>query len=157
MLFRSERSSVPDYERKVISARIVGVGDPLSEESSRRALGLRIVNLGLGYSAVSPNVVEQLVAMYNANITPVVSSLGSIGSSDLGQCAQLCATAIGVGEVWVRGERMSASEGLASIGRQPVDLGAKDALGLFNSGAVTQTRAIEYVEALRNEIGRAHV
>ena len=55
-----ERSSVPDYERKVISARIVGVGDPLSEESCRRALGLRIVNLGLGYSAVSPNVVEQL-------------------------------------------------------------------------------------------------
>ena len=152
-----ERSSVPDYERKVISARIVGVGDPLSEESCRRALGLRIVNLGLGYSAVSPNVVEQLVAIYNANITPVVSSLGSIGSSDLGQCAQLCATAIGVGEVWVRGVRISASEGLASIGRQPVDLGAKDALGLFNSGAVTQARAIEYVEALRNVLDAATI
>ena len=144
-----ERDSVPEFEKSVISARIIGIGDPLEEAVCRRALGLRIVNICHGRSAVSPHVVEQLLAMYNAGVTPVVASLGSIGSSDLGQCSQLCATVAGIGEVWHHGKRVSAIDGLASIGRKPVELGAKDALGLFSSGAVTQAVAIDYLASLR--------
>ena len=143
------RESTADYERSAISARIVGIGEALDESTCRRALGLRIVNMCHGHSAVSRHVVDQLLAMFQHHVTPVVASLGSIGSSDIGQGAQLCAAAIGVGDVWVRGVRTSAVEGLASIGRSPVELGAKDALGLFSCGAVTQSVAIDYLEALR--------
>ena len=152
-----ERDSVPDFEKSVISARIVGVGDPLAEHVARRALGLRIVNICHGRSAVSPRVVEVLLAMYNSRVTPVVASLGSIGSSDLGQCSQLCATVVGVGNVWVDGRQVSALDGLASIGREPVTLGAKDALGLFNSGAVTQALAVEYVADVRTVMTAATI
>ncbi|MFM9137956.1 MAG: aromatic amino acid lyase, partial [Actinomycetota bacterium] len=87
-----ERGSVADYERSTLIGRIVGVGGAMDEATARRALALRIVNLAHGASGVSPHVVEQLVAMYNAGITPVVARIGSIGSSDLPECAQLCAT-----------------------------------------------------------------
>lgn len=154
---RIDRGSVPEFEKSVISARIVGIGEPLTERVSRRALGLRIVNICHGRSAVSPHVVEQLLTMYNGHVSPVVASLGSIGSSDLGQCSQLCATVAGVGEVWVGGKQVSAIDGLASIGRTPVDLAAKDALGLFNSGAVTQAVAVEYIASVRTVVSAAAI
>jgi histidine ammonia-lyase len=140
-----ERESVAAFELSVLSGRIIGIGEPLAIAVCRRALALRIVNICHGYSAISMHVVDQLVAMYNGSVTPVVASYGSVGSSDLGQCAQLCAAAIGVGEVWVEGVRVSATEGLRQIGLEPVELAAKDALGLLNSGAVTQAIAMHIV------------
>ena len=147
-----ERASVADYERLTLIGRIVGVGGALDETTSRRALALRIVNLTHGTSGVSPHVVEQLVSMYNAGLNPVVARLGSIGSSDLPECAQLCATALGVGEVWCDGVVVSASEGLKIRGLAPVELGTKDALGLFNAGSVTLSRAVAVAHRLSTTV-----
>lgn len=152
-----ERESVADFERSTIIGRIVGVGGPLDEKSARRALGLRIINLAHGASGVSPHVVEQLLAMYNSGVTPVVARIGSIGSSDLPECAQLCATALGVGEVWLDGAIVPATVGLERIGRRPVDLGPKDALGLFNAGSVTLSRAVDVANRLSLTIRAAIV
>jgi histidine ammonia-lyase len=128
-----ERGSTADFERSVIEGRMIGIGEPLPDSVSRRALGIRIANLCNGNSAVSPHVVEQLVEMYNKGLTPVVASLGSVGSSDLGQCAQLCAAAFSA---------------LSAANLQPVELAAKDALGLLNSGSVTQSAAVEVIAEL---------
>jgi len=147
-----ERASVADYERSTLVGRIVGVGGAMDEATARRALALRIVNLAHGASGVSPHVVEQLVAMYNAGITPVVARIGSIGSSDLPECAQLCATALGVGEVWCDGDVVPAAEGLKLRGLVPVELAAKDALGLFNAGSVTLSRAVEVAHRLSRTV-----
>lgn len=143
-----ERGSTADFERSVIEGRMIGIGEPLPDSVSRRALGIRIANLCNGNSAVSPHVVEQLVEMYNKGLTPVVASLGSVGSSDLGQCAQLCAAALGIGEVSFRGTRVSAFSALSAANLQPVELAAKDALGLLNSGSVTQSAAVEVIADL---------
>jgi histidine ammonia-lyase len=143
-----ERSSTAEFERSVLEGRMIGVGNPLPEDVSRRALGIRIVNLCNGHSAVSPHVVEQLVEMYNRGLTPIVASQGSVGSSDLGQCAQLCATALGIGDVWYQGARTAALSALGAVKLQPIELAAKDALGLLNSGAVTQSAAVGAAEEL---------
>jgi histidine ammonia-lyase len=143
-----ERGSTADFERSVIEGRMIGIGEPLPDSVSRRALGIRITNLCNGNSAVSPHVVEQLVEMYNKGLTPVVASLGSVGSSDLGQCAQLCAAALGIGDVSFRGTRVSAFSALSAANLQPVELAAKDALGLLNSGSVTQSAAVEVIAEL---------
>ena len=143
-----ERGSTADFERSVIEGRMIGIGEPLPDSVSRRALGIRIANLCNGNSAVSPHVVEQLVEMYNKGLTPVVASLGSVGSSDLGQCAQLCAAALGIGDVSFRGTRVSAFSALSAANLQPVQLAAKDALGLLNSGSVTQSAAVEVIADL---------
>ena len=143
-----ERGSTADFERSVIEGRMIGIGEPLPDSASRRALGIRIANLCNGNSAVSPHVVEQLVEMYNKGLTPVVASLGSVGSSDLGQCAQLCAAAMGIGDVSFWGTRVSAFSALSAANLQPVELAAKDALGLLNSGSVTQSAAVEVIAEL---------
>ena len=143
-----ERGSTADFERSVIEGRMIGIGEPLPDSVSRRALGIRIANLCNGNSAVSPHVVEQLVEMYNRGLTPVVASLGSVGSSDLGQCAQLCATALGIGEVSFQGVRISALSALNAVNLQPVELAAKDGLGLSSAGSMTQSVAIAVVEEL---------
>ena len=144
-----ERGSTADFERSVIEGRMIGIGEPLADSVSRRALGIRIANLCNGNSAVSPHVVEQLAEMYNKGLTPIVASHGSVGSSDLGQCAQLCAAALGIGDVLFRGARVSALSALSTVNLQPVELAAKDALGLLNSGSVTQSVAIAVVEELQ--------
>lgn len=143
-----ERADVADFERSTLAGRIVGVGGPLDESTSRRALGLRIVNLAHGASGVSAHVVEHLLAMYNARVTPVISRVGSVGSSDLPECAEMCATALGIGRVWIDGEIVDATVGLEHLGRRPVELAAKDALGLFNAGSVTLSRAVGVAHAL---------
>lgn len=143
-----ERGSTADFERSVLEGRMIGVGEPLPDAVSRRALAIRIANLCLGNSAVSPHVVEQLVGMYNKGLTPVIASHGSVGSSDLGQCAQLCAAALGIGEVSFQGIRTSALSALRAVNMQPVELAAKDALGLLNSGSVTQSAAVEVIAQL---------
>ena len=58
-----ERGSTADFERSVIEGRMIGIGEPLADSVSRRALGIRVANLCNGNSAVSPHVVEQLVEM----------------------------------------------------------------------------------------------
>jgi histidine ammonia-lyase len=79
-------------------------------------------------------------------LTPVVASLGSVGSSDLGQCAQLCAAALGIGEVSFQGVRTSALSALNAVNLQPVQLAAKDGLGLLSAGSMTQSVAIAVIE-----------
>lgn len=143
-----QRGATADFERSVIEGRMIGIGKPLSDSVSRRALAIRIANLCNGNSAVSPHVVEQLAEMYNKGLTPIVASHGSVGSSDLGQCAQLCAAALGVGDVSYLGARISALTALNAVNLQPVELAAKDALGLLNSGSVTQSAAVEVIAEL---------
>lgn len=60
-----ERGSTADFERSVIEGRMIGIGEPLPDSVSRRALAIRIANLCNGNSAVSPHVVDQLAEMYN--------------------------------------------------------------------------------------------
>lgn len=143
-----ERGSTADFERSVIEGRMIGIGEPLPDSVSRRALAIRIANLCNGNSAVSPHVVNQLAEMYNKGLTPIVASHGSVGSSDLGQCAQLCAAALGIGDVSFRGARVSALSALSAANLQPVELAAKDGLGLLNSGSVTQSAAVEVIAEL---------
>lgn len=143
-----KRSQIADFERSVLEGRMIGIGNLLPESVSRRAFGIRIANLCLGRSAVSPHVVEQLVEMYNRGLTPILTAQGSVGSSDLGQCAQMCATALGIGEVFYQGNRSSALSALAAVNLQPIELAAKDALGLLNSGSVTQSIAVTATEEL---------
>jgi histidine ammonia-lyase len=137
-------------ERRTLLGRVVAIGGPMPRAVARRALGLRLANLALGTSGVSPHVVDALLALYNRGVTPVVSGLGSIGASDLGPCAQMAAVALGVGDAWLGDDApIPAADALARCGLAPVELAAKDALGLFNAGSVTLARAVELAATLR--------
>ena len=86
---------------------------------------LRARTLAMGYSGVRPVVVETIVALLNAGITPTVPEHGSLGASgDLAPLAHVALALIGEGDVRRRP--------LAAAGIAPITLQAKEGLALIN-------------------------
>ena len=75
-----------------------------------------------GYSGIRPEVVERLVAILNAGITPYVPSYGSLGASgDLAPLSHATLLLIGEGQVvGDDGSPQPAGPVLASAGIEPI-------------------------------------
>ncbi|MBW7455960.1 aromatic amino acid lyase, partial [Paenibacillus sepulcri] len=65
----------------LIRSHACGIGPPLTEEAVRATMLLRVNALSLGYSGIRPGVVQLLVDMLNAGVTPVIPEQGSLGAS----------------------------------------------------------------------------
>jgi histidine ammonia-lyase len=122
-----------ELQRALLLSHAAGMGDPVEREVVRAMMFLRARTLARGYSGVSLGVVEQIVALLNADVYPVVPEHGSLGASgDLAPLAHVGIVLIGEGLVHTATGTESARETLQRIGRQPVELGAKDGLALIN-------------------------
>ncbi|MBV0901520.1 histidine ammonia-lyase [Haloarcula salina] len=134
---------IPADELEALQANLLrshaaGVGRELTREEVRAATVARANTLAKGYSGVREAVVDLLVAMLNAGVTPVVPSRGSLGASgDLAPLAHLSLVCIGEGEADVDGERLDGADALAAAGLEPVTLRAKEGLALVNGTQVT--------------------
>lgn len=125
-------------QRNLLRSHAVGVGEPLPRDVVRALLALRAHTLALGHSAVTPRLLDALVAMLGAGVIPVVPRQGSVGASgDLAPLAHLALPLIGEGEAWVDGQRMSGAQALERVGLSPIVLGAKEGLALINGTQVT--------------------
>ena len=128
----------------LLRSHAVGVGEPLAERVVRLVLLLKTASLARGYSGVRQEVVDALLALYNHGITPVIPCQGSVGASgDLAPLAHLSLPLIGEGEVFLRGERLSAAAALAQARLQPLQLRAKEGLALINGTQVSTALALE--------------
>ena len=149
---RIERADVAQLQVNLVRSHSVGVGAPLPLDVVRGMMLLRADSLSRGHSGVRPEVVERLVALLNARITPVVPEQGSVGASgDLAPLAHLASTLIGEGEVVdAEGIRRPAAEALAAAGLPPLTLEAKEGLALINgTQAMTATGALAWCDADR--------
>lgn len=130
---RIDESQVRQLQRNLILSHSVGVGEPFPTEVVRAMLLLRAQSLSHGASGVRPVVLEQLAALLNAKIHPVIPSQGSVGASgDLAPLAHMALAMIGEGEVEVGGEVKPAGEALAAAGIEKLVLEAKEGLALIN-------------------------
>src|SRR6185503_18277886 len=96
--------------------------------------------LARGASGCQPAIVDTLIAMLNAGVTPVVPSQGSCGSSgDLAPLSHLGLVIMEgpAGEAWLDGVRVSATEAMARKGIPRLTLGAKDGLAITNGAQAT--------------------
>ncbi len=117
----------------LIRSHAAGVGDPLPEDVVRAMMLVLAASLSRGYSGVRPMVVEQIITLLNAGITPLVPESGSVGASgDLAPLSHTVLAMIGEGEVFYQGHRRSAAEVLREQGIQPITLVAKEGLALIN-------------------------
>ena len=141
----------------LIRSHAAGVGPILPVAETRAMMLLRANALAKGVSGCRPVLVETLLQMLNADITPMVPSQGSCGSSgDLAPLAHLgLVLADGDhGRVRFKGEEMSAAEGMAAAGIGRLQMEAKDGLAITNGaqlttaiGALALHDAISLVEA----------
>lgn len=146
--FRLSKAEIEAFQVQMIRGRCIGVGEPFPEPVARTMLLCRLIGLAQGGSGLSPKVLDLIVALYNAGLTPVIPGRGSIGGGDLGLCAHLGAAIIGEGEIFVDGIRRPAREALATAGLEPAILGPKDGLAILNSSAVSCGHATTVLASL---------
>ena len=78
--YRLSRPEIEAFQVQIIRGRCIGVGEPFPEPVARLMLLCRLVGLAQGGSGISPPVLDLMLAMFNAGITPVVPGRGSIGA-----------------------------------------------------------------------------
>jgi histidine ammonia-lyase len=109
---RVEASELRELQANLIRSHAAGVGDPLPRKIVRSMIVILAASLTRARSGVRPELVESLIAMLNAGLTPVVPESGSVGASgDLAPLAHVALALIGEGEVF-------DAEGVPHAGRR---------------------------------------
>jgi histidine ammonia-lyase len=130
---RIPEASIRDLQRNLVRSHACGVGPDLGVAEVRAMMLLRAQVVALGYSGVRAEVVDLLVAMLNAGVTPRVPAQGSVGASgDLAPLAHLALALIGEGEVLAPGGHEESADALSRAGLVPLELAAKEGLALIN-------------------------
>lgn len=130
---RVDPEQVRDVQRNLIRSHSAGVGEPLPEDAVRGMMLLTAASLARGHSGVRPVVVETLIAVLNAGLTPVVPSRGSVGASgDLAPLSHVALALIGEGTLTRFGTPTPAIIALETNGIAPLTLEAKEGLALIN-------------------------
>lgn len=144
----SEVSISREMTRKVqenlILSHCSGVGDEFPVEICRAMMLLRANSLSKGFSGVRPEIIENLIALLNAGVTPIIYKQGSVGASgDLVPLAHMALILTGKGKARKDEKLITGEEGLKVAGIAPMELEAKEALALVNG-----TQAMSSVCAL---------
>ncbi len=150
------RNRISDDQLRELQVRLVrshqtGIGKPLEDDVVRLILILKAASLARGASGVRAEIVDRLIEMTNAGVLPVIPEKGSVGASgDLAPLAHMSAALIGEGTVRVAGEVMTAADGLAKAGLEPIRLQAKEGLALLNGTQVSTALALKGLFAIED-------
>lgn len=140
---RIDRDDLETLQRNIVLSHAAGVGEPMPIAAVRLMMALKLSSLAQGASGVTRATVARLEAFLAEGLTPVIPSQGSVGASgDLAPLAHLTATMIGVGEIFVAGERIPAEVALARAGLAPLTLGPKEGLALLNGTQFSTATAL---------------
>lgn len=133
-------------QRNLVLSHSAGTGPLMSQDCIRIILLLKINGLLQGFSGVRWEVIEALVNLYNAGITPCIPAKGSVGASgDLAPLAHLACALIGEGDVIYQGKRIKAIEALQVIKQPPLVLAPKEGLALLNGTQVSTAYAVRAI------------
>jgi histidine ammonia-lyase len=143
-IFSNKPISIQDSQklnRNLILSHAIGFGDLLPREIIRAAILIRANTLAKGFSGVQLNIIETLISMLNADLTPLVKSQGSLGSSgDLCMLSQLALVFTKdkndleeeSGKAWLNDALLSGKKAMQKAGIQRIELGAKEGLAIIN-------------------------
>ncbi|MDB5878792.1 MAG: histidine ammonia-lyase, partial [Variovorax sp.] len=133
-----------ELQRNLVLSHSVGTGAPLDAAVVRLVLATKAVSLARGHSGVRPELVDALLALFNAGIVPRIPAKGSVGASgDLAPLAHLACVLIGEGAAFtVDGTEITGAEAMRQIGLEPFVLGPKEGLALLNGTQVSTALAL---------------
>ncbi|MEP6723002.1 MAG: histidine ammonia-lyase [Variovorax sp.] len=133
-----------ELQRNLVLSHSVGTGEALDAAVVRLVLATKAVSLARGHSGVRPALVDALLTLFNAGVTPSIPCKGSVGASgDLAPLAHLACVLIGEGEATTAdGQRVSGAEAMRLAGLAPFVLGPKEGLALLNGTQVSTALAL---------------
>lgn len=128
-----DREQLASLQRNLVMSHACSVGERVPSEIVRLMLLLKIQSLSYGNSGVQVATVQRLVDFYNNDVLPRVCTQGSLGASgDLAPLACLSLPLLGLGDVDFKGVTRPASDVLAEMGWEPIELQSKEGLALLN-------------------------
>ena len=144
----------------LLRSHAAGLGDPLPVRAVRATMALRANVLAKGFSGISVDTLDALIALLNHRVHPRVPSRGSVGASgDLAPLAHLALVLIGEGEAFDERSTesfgsISGAEALTRAGLRPIRLGPKEGLALIN-GTQPSTAVLALALAGAEQVARA--
>lgn len=155
---RIEPGDLEQLQLNLIRSHAAGVGEALPTDVVRAMMLVLAASLARGHSGVRPEVVEQILAVLDAGITPIVPESGSVGASgDLAPLSHVVLVMIGEGEAVLDGQRMPGGEALGRKGLAPLRLVAKEGLALINGTHLMTGRFALIAQDLRRVVNAALV
>src|SRR5262249_11924000 len=137
-------------QQNLLRSHAVGMGALLPLGIARLALALRIQALVKGYSGVTAELIDALVALYNRGVIPAIPEQGSVGASgDWAPLAHLALVLIGEGHAFVttpgrdthasgkKPKLLSGRAALKKVHLPPYPLQAKEGLSLINGTQIS--------------------
>uniref|UniRef100_A0AAY4BD52 Histidine ammonia-lyase n=1 Tax=Denticeps clupeoides TaxID=299321 RepID=A0AAY4BD52_9TELE len=145
---RIPNDQLKELQDNVIRSHSAGVGAPLSPERTRMLLALRINVLAKGFSGVSMETLNAIVAAFNASCLSWVPEQGTVGASgDLAPLAHLVLGLMGEGVMWSpQSGWADARAVLEGHGLTPLILKPKEGLALINGTQMITALGVEAVE-----------
>ncbi|CAF1219754.1 unnamed protein product, partial [Didymodactylos carnosus] len=137
-----------DLQTRLITSHCAGVGEPLSIERARMMFALRINILAKGYSGISRETLEKIIAAFNKSCIPEIPQQGTVGASgDLAPLAHLAAGLMGTGRMWSPQTGWSTAEDvLTRNGLSKVVYKPKEGLAMINGTQFITALGAEAVE-----------
>lgn len=133
-------------QRNLVLSHACGTGDEVPAEIVRLMLLLKIQNLSYGYSGVSLDTVEFLIALFNNDVLPVIYQQGSLGASgDLAPLAHLSLPLLGQGKVRINGEVQESAKAVKALKLKEVNLQSKEGLALLNGTQFSTAYALHAI------------
>ncbi|MDG1708173.1 MAG: aromatic amino acid lyase, partial [Emcibacteraceae bacterium] len=137
------QTSIPEEQLELLQTNLVlshstGVGRPIADDVVRLIYTLKVSSLAQGYSGIRASTIETFLKFINAGLIAEIPRKGSVGASgDLAPLAHMTAAIMGEGFVRLKGERMTAKEGLDKCGLTPLLLSSKEGLAFLNGTQVS--------------------
>ena len=153
-----DQNDIKQLQLNLVRSHAAGIGSPFNIGIVRVVMALKILTWSKGYSGVRPKLVNQLIAMLNKDIIPLIPSLGSVGASgDLAPLSHLACAMIGEGDVVYNGKTLHSKKALYSEKLKPVDLYAKEGLSLINGTQVSTALGVKALLEARNLLYSADI
>jgi histidine ammonia-lyase len=149
-----ERRVAPGERRthslSLLRSHAGGAGAPLPATLVRAAMATRANQIAAGGAGVAAELLAALVGALNAGLSPFTRELGSLGTGDLTNLADIGLCLLGEGEMWRGDELVDAAEAMRDAGVAPARLGPRDGLAFMSSNAVSiGSAALLVVDARR--------
>lgn len=126
-----------------------GLGRILEPGATRAVIGVRLRSLTQGLSGIRMELLEQLAALLNHDILPLIPEEGSVGASgDLTPLSYVAAALVGERNVLHKGTEKPAWQALSEAGLQPLTLHPKEGLAVMNgTSMMTGLACLAHVRA----------
>jgi len=129
------------YSLSLLRSHACGAGLPLPAQIVRAAMATRANQIGAGGAGIARELLDALIGALNAGLSPFTRELGSLGTGDLTNLADIALALVGEGQVWRGDDLLDAAGAMSDAGIGPAALGPRDGLAFMSSNAVSIARA----------------